>query len=1065
MSGARVFTFDPETEFVVLEEAIEVDETIQRPEAVRFFTLEEQTTDAYELMIPKGRVSRFQREEVRNIVDRMKELYEDSVLTLPDDYALREPERGLNLPWVHPVYADVELKSYDVETSWLPLFAEETRRAPGYYPRLIAALPKPYQTTGGTQHEVTEPTEFVNAGGEKRLRVLPVYTATKTIEHEDKTREIAPRPMLGSEDVVNRLGYYLDKRPLELPNPLADHPFLKANEATFVESTAPLKDVVPSLDAVLTHAVPVTNDPYGEGAPFLKLYDVKLSSIPWSSWKSRFPPVEVEQTPREKIEIPFPKPEELAPSAKILEAYKTTYAPGVSVREWLMRQDDGGEFVIKALLSKAIDNGSVESIPGVDLPVPEPPASSLEECALTNLSFPDFLVKGLLRYVPEEKKRKAKIFCVPLEHVRQERARAGYLNRKPWKESTENDIKVAQLTALRSARRQEAEVPVLAEQRTPGKPESAHRRDTLAILHDVRRHTLDKLQDLKEVVKDDLLSENVYRDADGQFVLCQHTLSVLSGDLEKDRAFFYDVWTTPVEGWRVCKFCGERIGDEDFFDQDEYDVDGRRTNRKESLETPQVFLGETVKLFTAGLQKIRGLFQMEDPADATMFQLLSLLQVLPEGDTVDFFLKQGRAMAAKTKKAQAMSDAGMEARGLVGIALTALLLQCHIPFLEPRRSFWSKPMTFAGYPRDERKPEDFGVVDILMMVFENTYRGFPMALSGPLKQIVRAVLTKPYDKPTDEKKKGVRTLVLRLLETQFLPNPEIQAALQRARQVLKTLPAQPPIVPFLPIRPPERKEAGYPKCPGVQSILAGKNAPKIRQPIVPLRSGIHASSSREAVVPTVSQRTEVMETPRDQIRRRLALKGVAAKDTWHTNLLLASRFASLQRKPLDIAAVAPTQSASLLRDIAKGFVNEASQGYEADPSKDVTLFCLLADYDKARSEARKIRDTERITYTQRMAEFTDLEREVNMELAKRGMAPTIIGLAERIELGRSVDLSDLMDVGVGEPQLGDAEEQATEVYANAGADAGDYGNLAPLPFREGRDPYEATLLDDPSRSI
>ena len=100
-----------------------------------------------------------------------------------------------------------------------------------------------------------------------------------------------------------------------------------------------------------------------------------------------------------------------------------------------------------------------------------------------------------------------------------------------------------------------------------------------------------------------------------------------------------------------------------------------------------------------------------------------------------------------------------------------------------------------------------------------------------------------------------------------------------------------------------------------------------------------------------------------------------------------------------------------------------------------------------------------------MAEFTDLEREVNMELAKRGMAPTIIGLAERIELGRSVDLSDLMDVGVGEPQLGDAEEQATEVYANAGADAGDYGNLAPLPFREGRDPYEATLLDDPSRSI
>jgi hypothetical protein len=109
-----------------------------------------------------------------------------------------------------------------------------------------------------------------------------------------------PRPMQGSEDVVNRLGYWLAKRPLEIPNPLADHPFLAANTATFVESTAPLKDVLPSLDAVLTHGVPVTTDPYRVGGPYLKLYDIQLSSIPWSGWKSRFPPVEVEQIhPRE----------------------------------------------------------------------------------------------------------------------------------------------------------------------------------------------------------------------------------------------------------------------------------------------------------------------------------------------------------------------------------------------------------------------------------------------------------------------------------------------------------------------------------------------------------------------------------------------------------------------------------------------------------------------------------------------------------------------------------------------------------------------------------------------
>ncbi len=55
------FNFDP-SEFQVLED-IEFDETIQRPEKVRFFTLTEQTTDAYEKLMPRGRVTRFQRDE------------------------------------------------------------------------------------------------------------------------------------------------------------------------------------------------------------------------------------------------------------------------------------------------------------------------------------------------------------------------------------------------------------------------------------------------------------------------------------------------------------------------------------------------------------------------------------------------------------------------------------------------------------------------------------------------------------------------------------------------------------------------------------------------------------------------------------------------------------------------------------------------------------------------------------------------------------------------------------------------------------------------------------------
>ena len=59
------FNFEP-SEFQVLED-IEFDETIQRPEKVRFFTLEEQTVDAFERMLPKGRVTKYQIRELEKV--------------------------------------------------------------------------------------------------------------------------------------------------------------------------------------------------------------------------------------------------------------------------------------------------------------------------------------------------------------------------------------------------------------------------------------------------------------------------------------------------------------------------------------------------------------------------------------------------------------------------------------------------------------------------------------------------------------------------------------------------------------------------------------------------------------------------------------------------------------------------------------------------------------------------------------------------------------------------------------------------------------------------------------
>jgi hypothetical protein len=64
---AGVLNFTAE-EYQILED-IEFDETIERPEKVRFYTLEEQTTDAYEKLMPKGRTTRFQRDKIKRDVD------------------------------------------------------------------------------------------------------------------------------------------------------------------------------------------------------------------------------------------------------------------------------------------------------------------------------------------------------------------------------------------------------------------------------------------------------------------------------------------------------------------------------------------------------------------------------------------------------------------------------------------------------------------------------------------------------------------------------------------------------------------------------------------------------------------------------------------------------------------------------------------------------------------------------------------------------------------------------------------------------------------------------------
>lgn len=1080
MTDAGVLTFTPE-EYQVLED-IEFDETIQRPETIRFYTLEEQTVDAFEKMLPKGRVTRYQQEQLQKEVDRLEELYETFVLARPDDYTLREASYGKRLAWVSPVYAESSYTRYDWARSWDPLTANP--RQPNFYPALLAALPRPMlDTQTGTPYAMTEPTTFVSDAGVKSRRLLPDILVPRTQIHEDRTVSIRRIPAAGTRDAAPFVGYYLQKRALDIPNPLVDHPFLSSSDARFVSSTAPLEDVVPSLDAILTHAVPSTQDPYGAVTPYLKLYDVELSSIPWTTWKRKFPPVDPLQVPLEAEPLAFPPSTQLAPPDKLQEAYGLPYEPGVSVRHWLMQRVDGGRLVAELLRSMVNEAGSVEVIPGADLPEASYPETTREECSLEGKSFPDFTIAGLLRQTTPTTYQ-----CVPLEFVKRERALDGYRNRLPWKETTRDEIQKAYLRRLAEVKPRALGAPkdFTSSGKTPLAKESTRRREVLAIQSDGTRFAEDKYRDLQEILRDTTFTNQIYTDAEGTFVACAHTLALLGGDLATDRRAYYDTWSAKVDGFRVCKFCGEVINDDVVVEQEDYTEDGFRIRDTEALPE-QVFLGETIRSFTTGLQALRPVFVLENAHDETVFLLLSLLQVLPSRERLEPLLKLGRSVAA-TQFSKGSADQIAKFTGVTGLATAAFLLQTHIPTLVPRRSFGPRPLLLSGYPRDSAEPETVTIADTLMSVLRKTFEAFPTSFKGPSKQLIQAVLSAPT-----EVRKGVLAflspkspLMVTKQGPTFLPGLLVEAKAYRAGQPVVNAPLA-----LLPVVFPP-KELGvlnsFAPCPSNRPIWTSGREPRGLQAVVPLWPGIQASTLAVPLRPSSSVRVEPERIPTATIRaRRAKSKGLQTKlrvgTGPRTNLLLASRLADLMKTPLPLRSVDPTESADALRDIAQGFAYEAITAAQSTPARktqleeartmDAALYVLQAEYTEQKKEVTKLRARERHTIVDDLKTRSDSDRELIRDLLQIGLAPYIVTVQDRSMFAREAErLREMMvqeeerlavdgEVGVGRTR--DYEEDGSLPFANAAADFGDYADRASLPVD--RDYPEATVWDDTTRSI
>ena len=1094
---AGVLNFTPE-EYQILEE-IEFDETIERPEAVRFYTLNEQVSDAYEKLIPKGRTTQFQRDKVRKDVDRLQDLYERYVNVLPETYALEEPERSVDYDWVTPICMIKNRVKYDWSQQYAPLFAN--LRKPNFLPELLAGLPRPYPgpEEGVTPYILKKPTEMTSENASQTIRVVPDYPVPRTQVHEDKTISIVLDPLKGTGDTVGFYGYYLAERPLEIPNPLPDHPFLKDNKSTTVQTSSPLEDVAPSLEAILEHAIPVSKDPYGEAMPYLKLWDVKLSSIPWSSWKSKFPPVDAVNAHEPPAPIEFPKPAQLAVPEKIQDIYGVSYEPGMSVRLWLMKRLDGGGLVVDLLRSTVSENGSVNIIPGVDLPRAAYPDSSVEACSLENKSFPEFVTTGVLRrnLVLAKKPDDSDVVtyqCVPLEFIKQERAQLGYQGRLAWQETTGDTMKKTYLKRLTEVTpppgpaTKEAAGPV-----TPVRSDSVLRAEVLAIINDDERYTADKVRDIRDLLGEATLTRNVYADREGSFVICSHTLALLGGDLAMDRQKFYDTWAARVDGFRVCKYCGAEINSDVYEATNEYDAQGFLIRNTEAI-VDSGHLTTGVVDYVTGLQKLQPLFMLQTPHDDTVYLILSLLQVLPSADVLEQFLVLGRQVAQVQFAKLEDKDKQSRFQGITGFATAALILQCHIPSLVPRRTFGSRPLILRGYPRDEPAPAEYSIVDSLMLVLRKTFEAFPSTFTGPARQLVLAVMNRPGE---------VKNTAIALLSTKspllVRKKPDgkteatfVQELLVRARAYVAE---QPPVeVPktLIPVVPPPKEFdviKSFPSCPSSRPIWTSGRSPSVRQKGVPLRMGISSAPSAEAVPPTVSDRLVPAKIPVAEIRTRLATgarlaSAIRVSDNYRTSLLLASRLADMFLQQAPVRTVDPTQNASELRDIARGFAFEQLADIQAtvakqtrldeNRSKDVALYMLQADYKEEKTQVNKLRASERLTIVEDLKKKSDTERELLQQLLTIGAAPYLLTRSDRELFAREAELiqdavrrdEEALDqeeeddeLGVGPARDGDEDRDDDE----RGNDHGDYGDVAALP--EGRDPYMAGFADDAADAI
>jgi hypothetical protein len=1053
MSAAELL-FDPSKDFQVLEE-FEFKEDVQRPETIRFFTYEEQASDFIEKLLPtQGRIPKAVVRKAEYEVDSFTKLYKRAVKETTEGFAHTEYTRPLTLPWVHYGHeGEPQVTEYSWMERWAPLYEDGTAAmAPNYYLLLLDALPKSaIYFEGGDGTPV-----FVNGKSEIEGRyVLDRFRYTKTSHREDGTYTIVPVMREDTGDTAKFTHYLIDNPPLAPPAPLTDHPFLSVHpDPVKIESTEPLPELLPTMEAVFEHAVPETNDPYTEGLKYMKIYDIGLRDVPNALWTKKFPPVAVVDESPPPQELSFTARDEDAPSKTLLDAYKTPWYSSLSSRKWLSSQTDGGSLVSRMLLSQAGDVGVNAIPPPIVLPDVGPIDGTADDCLPPEISgFTDFQTRGIFRapkcascgavghsglICPTKKvttEYLAGYGCTPLQFIQKEREDDPYENRQPWTPGTHDRILKEHMALLEKYRVYNTDFFTKNLAAAPASLENETRKMIVSILDDDMKADEDKLYEIQALIRDVPLNDHLYLDPESSaFLVCEHELEILKGSYAKDPREFLKTWCEKESGYYVCRYSGERISAV-IQQQDQFDENGRVISHYgKSVAAGQKSM-EHIS-FAAELKNMQSVFRNDRPGEDLMYLILSLIQVLPLEEQLQPILDYVRTESGKVqarisgKKLSAKQQGDVDmALSLFGFNATIILLQTHQPQLIPRRSFGSKPLLLRGFPRDTEDLNDSPLVDSLMGALMQTFESYPGTFKGSSVIFLRTLLND---------RKGTRRVILSSLQKQFAPrfSKELQTARERTESVaVGTLTRQtfdPPMVQpsrDISFLAPEDRVNTQPEvrysCRAYTPWLTPSTRFSYTQESLEIVRPLHPSRKAQLVIPPAPLATSVATTTTtEDIRRRLKIKpldslkkiveekrpGVLQAFVLRVYGLLAEETISSRelRSYIEGARKAVEQAAgdlSLRRDIYKGFILELGSRvaeseavktqFESALKTDASLKTLLSSAAETRSMVDRYVAREREEFKSRLRNMTDSQREVTNTLRDLGLAPYLITKADR----------------------------------------------------------------------